>query len=49
MGLGSIQVDESRFPRMGDGYQSTDYATAENRVDLDIQGGVGSVHVRGED
>ena len=49
MGLGSIQVDESRFPRMGDGYQSTDYATAENRVDLDIQGGVGSVRIRGED
>ena len=49
MGLGSIQVDESRFPRMGDGYQSIDYATAENRIDLDIQGGVGSVRVRGED
>lgn len=49
MGLGSSQVDESRFLRMGDGYQSTDYATAENRVDLDIQGGVGSVRIRGED
>jgi len=49
MGLGSSQVDESRFPRMGDHYQSTDYATTENRVDLDIQGGVGSVRVRGED
>jgi hypothetical protein len=49
MGLGSSQVDEARFPRMGDSYQSPDYATAENRVDLDIQGGVGSVRVRGED
>ena len=49
MALGSNQVDEARFPRMGDGYQSTDYATAENRVDLDIQGGVGSVRVRSED
>jgi Cell wall-active antibiotics response 4TMS YvqF len=48
VGLGSTQVDEARFPRMGDGYQSQDYATAENRVDLDIQGGVGSVRVRGE-
>jgi hypothetical protein len=33
---------------MGDGFQSTDYATAENRVDLDIEGGVGAVRVRGE-
>ena len=49
MGLGSVQVDESRFPRVGDSYESPDYATAENRVDLDIQGGVGSVRIRGED
>jgi hypothetical protein len=48
VGLGSSQVDESRFPRMGDSYQSTDYTTAENRVDLYISGGVGSVRVRGE-
>jgi hypothetical protein len=46
--LGSSQVDEARFPRMGDGFQSMDYATADNRVDLDIEGGVGSVRVRGE-
>lgn len=48
MALGSNQIDETRFPRMGDVYQSTDYASAENRLDLDIQGGVGSVRVRGE-
>jgi hypothetical protein len=48
VGFGSSQVDETRFPRMGDGFQSLDYATAENRVDLDITGGVGSVRVRGE-
>ena len=48
VGLGSSQVDESRFPRMGDGFQSLDYATAANRVDLDISGGVGSVRVQGE-
>lgn len=46
--LGSSQVDQARFPRMGDGFQSTDYATAENRVDLDIEGGVGSIKVLGE-
>jgi hypothetical protein len=48
VGLGTTQVDESRFPRMGDGYQSPDYASAENRVDLYISGGVGSLRVRGE-
>ena len=45
--LGSSQVDESRFPRIGDLYQSPDYATAVNRIDLDVQGGVGSVRVVG--
>lgn len=47
MALGSSQVDETRFPRAGDVYQSLDYATAPNRVDIDIQGGVGSVKVIG--
>ena len=47
MALGSSHIDESRFPRTGDVYQSTDYATAANRVDLDIQGGVGSLRVVG--
>lgn len=47
MALGSSQVDETRFPRTGDGYASPDYATAANRVDIDVQGGVGSVRVVG--
>jgi len=47
MALGSSQVDESRFPRAGDVYQSTDYATSANRVDIDVQGGVGSLRVIG--
>ncbi len=46
--LGSVHVDEARFPRVGDVYQSSDYAAATNRIDLDIQGGVGSVRVRGD-
>lgn len=45
--LGSSQVDESRFPRIGDSFQSPDYASATNRVDIDVQGGVGSVRVVG--
>ena len=47
MALGSSAIDEARFPRVGDLYQSIDYGTAGNRVDLDIQGGVGSVRVVG--
>jgi hypothetical protein len=47
MALGSSSIDETRFPRVGDIYQSVDYGTAENRVDLDLQGGVGSVRVIG--
>ena len=45
MAIGSSHIDEVRFPRVGDLYQSNDYATASNRVDMDIQGGVGSVRV----
>lgn len=43
--LGSVQVDESRFSRVAGGYESPDYATAPNRVDIDVQGGVGSLRV----
>jgi hypothetical protein len=47
MALGSSHIDEGRFPRIGDVYQSIDYGTAANTVDLDLQGGVGSVRVVG--
>jgi hypothetical protein len=47
MAIGSSHVDEARFPRVGDLYQSVDYGTAANRVDLDVQGGVGSLRIVG--
>ena len=47
-GLAGINVDTSRFPRMGDTYQSMGYDTAPNKVDIDIETGVGSVDVRQE-
>ncbi len=47
MALGSTQIDEARFPRVGDVYQSIDYATAVNRVDIDAQGGIGSLRITG--
>lgn len=45
MVLGSTQIDEGRFPPTGLGYESSDYATSQNRVEIDVQGGVGSVRV----
>ncbi len=45
-GLGAITVDR-RFAQTGDNlYQSPDYDTAENKIDLRIKGGVGAVNVR---
>ncbi len=45
-GLGGINVDQARFPKFGDVYQSSDYASATNKVDIDIDGGLGSIHIR---
>src|SRR5512141_733950 len=45
MVLGSTQIDQARFPQTAAGYESPDYASAPNRVDIDVQGGVGSLKV----
>ncbi len=45
MALGTTTVDEARFPRSPDGYASPDFASAVNRVELDLQGGVGTIKV----
>lgn len=45
-GMASIDVDTQRFPRVGSEYISPDYDTAENRLDLDIETGLGSVSVK---
>jgi hypothetical protein len=44
-GLASVQIDTSRFPKQGDFYKSNDYDAATNRIDFDIQLGVGSVQI----
>lgn len=45
-GLGSINVNETRFPKIGDHfYRSANYDTAENKVEIKIDGGVGSVRI----
>jgi len=45
-GLGNIRVDDARFPKFGDTYQSADYASASNKIDVEVNGGVGSVGIR---
>jgi hypothetical protein len=44
-GLSSINVDTRRFPQAGQDYRSPDYDTAANKVDVDIEMGVGSVTI----
>ncbi len=47
MALGSTRVDETRFPRTAAGWETPGYEAAQNRVELEISGGVGSVEIRG--
>ena len=47
MALGTTQVDQARFPRTMAGYESLDYVTATNRVDIDVHGGVGAIRIVG--
>ncbi|MCC7358568.1 MAG: hypothetical protein IT317_03775 [Anaerolineales bacterium] len=44
--VGSLNVDQQRFPRRNGGYESPDYETATHRVELNLEGGVGSTVVR---
>ena len=44
-GLSSITINSKRFPQIGNYYQSTDYDTAQNRVDISVETGVGSVEI----
>jgi hypothetical protein len=45
MGLGALEVNQARFPRIEGGWVSPDYETAPNRVDITVEGGFGSVSV----
>jgi hypothetical protein len=44
--ISSANIDSRRFARVGDYYESMDFASAENRLDLDVEYGVGSISVR---
>jgi hypothetical protein len=45
-GLLGINVDTSRFIQNGHTYQSSDFATAINKVEISFEGGVGSIEIR---
>jgi hypothetical protein len=47
MAIGTTDVDTVRFPRdpLG-GWASPDFATAANRVEIEVKGGLGSVSIR---
>lgn len=44
-GLAEINVDRSRFPYLNGVYESPDFGTNPNRVDISIEAGVGKVSV----
>ena len=45
-GAASFSADQARFPRAGKVYQSADYDSAPNKVDIHVDAGAGSVEVR---
>jgi hypothetical protein len=45
-GVSSVNVDEGRFPKTGDRYESPDFNSAQNKVTLDIDIGAASLKVR---
>jgi hypothetical protein len=45
MGLGSKDIDTARFPKSGGAWESPDYATNQNRIELRFEGGVGAIRV----
>jgi len=46
IGVGTLNVDAGRFAPRGNEYQSADFDSAANRVEIEVGGGVGSVDVR---
>jgi len=46
LGIGSLDIDGGRFPKSGDRYLSPDFAAAENRLELEVEGGIGRISVR---
>ncbi len=45
VGVGSLDVDQRRFPRSAAGYESPDFESAINRAEITVESGVGSVTI----
>jgi hypothetical protein len=46
VGVGTLNVDTGRFVPRGSEYESENFESAANRVEIEVEGGVGSVDVR---
>ena len=46
MGAADFKINESRFPRIGSVYQSPDFDSAENSVDMTIDAGAATIRVK---
>ena len=46
LGAADFKIDQSRFPHNGSFYQSSDYETAANAVDMTIDAGAASIQVK---
>jgi hypothetical protein len=46
LGAADMKIDESRFPRNGSYYQSRDYDSAANSVDMTIDAGAASINIK---
>lgn len=44
-GLVGFKIDQNRFPVKGSGYESEDYDMAENKVEIMVEAGVGSIEI----
>jgi hypothetical protein len=46
VGIAGIEIDMNRFPKIGDVYQSPDFDSAINKVDIEIEAGMGGIDIR---
>jgi hypothetical protein len=44
-GLGNVSMRNNRLSRSGNDYVSSNYDTAANKLELDINGGVGNITI----
>lgn len=45
VGLSGSKIDTNRFPRTGDVYLSPDFDSAANRVEIEVEAGMGSIDI----